>query len=262
MPRLLRRPWLIAIAAVCLLGAAAVATAALIGDGDAPSARSRQISTMTGSPLPKPRPRAVEPEAGAIAGATTTLKRSAPPPPRKLTPQEERALGLHVPSGRLYVQGDSLMVGTDPYLKGLLPGWSVSESVKTGRSLPEGLALLRKVADRLPPVVIVGLGTNDDADYPASFEAGVQQIMGLAGPRRCVIWVDVYRPGPGDHYNRFNQILEALQSSYSNLLVASWSRLAARHPEWFSGDLVHPGPDGYQARARMLVEKMGECVSV
>jgi len=254
----------VAAAFLCVLGAAGGATVALTAGGDSTASRSVAANrSPVQTPLRKARPRAVEPLAGEVAGATstTTVERPAAPPPT-LSERDQRALGLLVPSGRLYVQGDSLMVGTDPYLRGLLPSWSVVDSVKVGRSLPQGVRLLRQVANKLPPVVIIGLGTNDDANYPSAFESGARAVMGIAGPRRCVVWVDVYRPLPGDHYDRFNKILTGLQSAYRNLLVAKWSSLAARHPEWFSGDRVHPGPAGYTARARMVAETMSQCVSL
>lgn len=151
---------------------------------------------------------------------------------------------------------------TEPYLRGRLPGWTVETSAEIGRGTAAGVRLIRSRAGSLPQVIVVGLGTNDDANLPKSFAAAVDEVLRLAGPGRCVVWVDVWRPYRGDHFERFNSILASREADNENLVVVPWARAAAAHPSWFRFDAVHPTDAGYQARADLIAEAVHGCLGI
>src|SRR5215213_8106292 len=89
-------------------------------------------------------------------------------------------------AARLFVNGDSLAVGTQPYFPGALPGWSIRTSASISRHAFEGPGVLRSVGS-LPPYVAVSLGTNDDPRYTSGFRSAIRQTMAVVGADRCVV---------------------------------------------------------------------------
>ena len=160
----------------------------------------------------------------------------------------------------LFVNGDSLAVGTRPYLPGALPGWSVRQSATVSRHASEGAGVLRAQGSSLARVVFVSLGTNDDPRNVSPFRSAIRSVMDVVGPRRCVVWATVVRPPvAGASYGGYNRVLAAEGRARDNLLVLRWHRLLARHPEWLGPDGVHVTPTGSKARARAVARKVRAC---
>lgn len=161
---------------------------------------------------------------------------------------------------RLFVDGDSLAVGTRPYLPGLLPGWSIQTSAAVGRHASDGPGVLRSMGSALPAVVAISLGTNDDPRNAGAFRSAIEQTLAVAGPGRCVVWATIQRPPvAGTAYTAFNTILRAEGRLHPNLRVVRWRRLARAHPEWLGPDRVHVDGIGYQARARAYADQIRRC---
>ncbi|TML05184.1 MAG: hypothetical protein E6G41_10495, partial [Actinobacteria bacterium] len=59
--------------------------------------------------------------------------------------------------------GDSLAVGSDPPLRQLLPGWSVTTDALKNRPTAAGVAIIDS-RPSLPGALVVELGTNDSPD--------------------------------------------------------------------------------------------------
>jgi hypothetical protein len=160
---------------------------------------------------------------------------------------------------RLFLDGDSLAVGTSPYLPEALPGWRIRTSAAVGRRSDEGLDVLRE-ARRLAPYVGVSLGTNDDPRIPQAFEDTIDEAMRIAGPERCVIWADIVRPAvAGVSYRAMNAVLRREARGRENLEVVGWARMVRRHPEWLAADGVHASAAGYRARARAYGRATRRC---
>jgi len=162
----------------------------------------------------------------------------------------------------LYVDGDSLSVGTGWYLANFLPGWTLRGTVRVSRHASEGVAAVEERAREglLERVVVVDLGTNDDPSAVSSFRSGVLSVLRAAGPSRCVIWSTINRPPyNGISYEGYNTVLRALDARYRNLHVFDWARLAHAHPEWFGSDGVHPDSTGYRTRASGLAWIIKRC---
>jgi hypothetical protein len=165
-------------------------------------------------------------------------------------------------SRTLFIEGDSLSVGTGWYLSTFLPGWSRRGTVAVSRHASEGVLA---VEDRgreglLERVVVVDLGTNDDPSAVSRFRDGVREVVRVAGPSRCVIWSTINRPPyNGVSYRGYNGVLTGLDARYRNLHVFDWAGLARAHPEWFGPDGVHPTTAGYKARAAGLARVIKSC---
>jgi lysophospholipase L1-like esterase len=158
-------------------------------------------------------------------------------------------------TGAVFMVGDSLNVGLEPYLERELRGWDVSTDDVVGRGTDDGIAALEAQGAGLAPVVVVSLGTNDSQDDVDGFRADVRRVRRIAGQRRCVIWATIWRHGAN---TGFNEVL-ADEADGRPLRVVLWDEMVAAHPEWLT-DGVHATPDGYEARARAIADAVRDCV--
>jgi lysophospholipase L1-like esterase len=170
------------------------------------------------------------------------------------------AAAAHAPSRRLLVDGDSLAVGTRPYIPKDLPGWKVTQSAAVSRHANQGADVMRAYGKALPRVIHVSLGTNDDPNDVAGFRAAVRDVMKVAGSRRCVVWTNIVRPkAAGATYAGYNRVLAQEDRRRKNLRVVNWVRMVRQHPEWLVGDGVHVNADGYKARAKAVARAVQRC---
>ena len=168
--------------------------------------------------------------------------------------------GAHALSHRLLVNGDSLAVGTKPYLPKELRGWKVTQSAEVSRHANEGADVMRSYGHSLPRVIHVSLGTNDDPNQVDAFRAAVRDVMDVAGPHRCVVWTNIVRPPvAGASYAGFNRALLQESQSRENLRVVNWVRMVRENPQWVVGDGVHVNADGYRARAKAVARAVRRC---
>ena len=160
----------------------------------------------------------------------------------------------------LLVNGDSLAEGTRPYVPRELPEWRVSQSTAVGRHAGEGDDVMRRYGGRLPRVIHVSLGTNDDPGDVDGFRDSVADVMRVAGRARCVVWANVVRPPyRGVSYRGYNRVLADESSRRENLRVLNWVRMVRRHPEWLAKDGVHVSAAGYRARAKAVARAVAGC---
>jgi lysophospholipase L1-like esterase len=165
-------------------------------------------------------------------------------------------------SRRLFVNGDSLAVGTEPYLPRDLAGWRVTQSASISRHAYEGAGILRSYGSALPRVVYVSLGTNDDPRDLAGFRTAIRAVMAAAGPRRCVVWTNIVRPAvAGTSYAGYNHVLRLEDKARRNLRTVNWVRISRAHPEWFGPDHVHVTAAGYQVRAARIATAVKHCAA-
>ncbi len=162
---------------------------------------------------------------------------------------------------RLLVNGDSLAVGTHPYLPRELGRWKVTQSTAVSRHAYEGADVLRAYGRGLPRVIHVSLGTNDDPRSVIAFRAAIREVMSVAGPRRCVVWANVVRPPvAGASYARYNRALAKESRPRKNLRVVNWARMVRENSYWLAGDGVHVSAEGHQARARTVARSVRRCL--
>jgi lysophospholipase L1-like esterase len=155
--------------------------------------------------------------------------------------------------------GDSLAAGSDPPLRRLLPGWSVTTDALKSRPTSAGVAIIDR-QPALPGSLVVELGTNDSPDQSARFAGYVRHVLALAGPSRCVVWVNVHRPPyNGVSYAGFNRALDQIAASSSNLAVVDWNGMVDSGAADVAGDGVHSTPAGYEARAAAIAQALQGC---
>ena len=160
----------------------------------------------------------------------------------------------------LLVNGDSLAVGTAPYIPAALRRWHVTQSTAVSRHAFEGGSVMRAYGRSLPRVIHVSLGTNDDPRSLSGFRAAIREVMAVAGPRRCVVWANIVRPPvAGASYSGYNRVLAQESKPLSHLRVVDWAKLVSRNPGWLAGDGVHVSATGYAARASAVARSVRRC---
>jgi hypothetical protein len=126
-------------------------------------------------------------------------------------PAANRIVTARIKATRVFVVGDSLTVGADPYIRQAL-GTSVRRvaiNAQVGRFTSEGISLLSPQSPSR--VWVVALGTNDGPDAAAT-RAWVARVMALAGKRQVII-MTIVRPGG---YHVVNQAMIDMRRRYRN----------------------------------------------
>ncbi|HET7899712.1 MAG TPA: hypothetical protein VFL59_00905 [Candidatus Nanopelagicales bacterium] len=196
---------------------------------------------------------AAEPATGATAGPSIGGSPSATP-----SGSTRATTAAMLPASQpTLVLGDSLGLIVYPYLADLVPDRYVSYAAEVGRSTANTAKALGKLAS-VPPVVIISSGTNDGT--AAELTDGATTILDALGTQRCVVWVDVARPDRiGDPQGDMNAALDAVVAGRPNVTILRWSAMVAAHPEWLSGDGIHPTEEGARARAQAYADASAAC---
>ncbi len=148
--------------------------------------------------------------------------------------------------------GDSLSVGTAPYLAQQLRGYRIDGYRAVGlRSQEVARRIGRSRA--LPPVLVVSAGTNDDPREVTAFSESVSGVLAAAGTARCVVWLTIARPPVGGMpYTGLNRVLSRAAARRSSLVLVDWVGMVRRNPGWLRSDRVHASSAGYRARAKAI----------
>jgi len=149
--------------------------------------------------------------------------------------------------------GDSLSVGTAPYLEAHLRGYRIVADRSLGLHASDAASVVWKRAASLQAILVVSAGTNDDPRIVSTFWRAVTQVVTAAGSERCVVWPTIVRPpAVGASYDGLNRALAHVAAQHRNLVLVDWVGLVRRHPEWLAGDGVHVSVEGYRARAAAI----------
>ena len=167
----------------------------------------------------------------------------------------------------IHVLGDSLTADGAAWLRAAAKPTRLRIDAKQSRHAFQGVALLRKVRP-LPRTIVFALGSNDDWDSwgRTSFKRRIKEVFAVAGPSRCVVWVNFYQRPTAAQARRHVMLFSGLNDELAraaktrrNLRVVDWAALAARNPRWFRYDEMHPLDAGYRARARAIVSAIRAC---
>jgi hypothetical protein len=156
--------------------------------------------------------------------------------------------------------GDSLSVGTSPYLRAHLQPFRVVRIHQVGLHTYDAAEIVAERMSSLPRVVVVSAGTNDDPRIVRGFWRSVRRVLETAGPRRCVVWPTIVRPeAVGTSYEGLNAALARLAARHRNLVLVDWVGLVRQHPTWLAPDGVHVSVEGYRARAAAIAAAVRLC---
>jgi lysophospholipase L1-like esterase len=151
--------------------------------------------------------------------------------------------------------GDSLSLGTDPYLRPHLRAYRVRRHYDVGLHAYDAATIVTGMERALPSVLVVSAGTNDDPRIVSTFERAVSTILQAAGKSRCVVWPTIARPpAVGKSYDGLNRALVRAAERHENLVLVGWAWRVQLHPRWLAADGVHVSAEGYRARASAIAD--------
>ena len=180
-----------------------------------------------------------------IAAATVlagVLSLAASTSPGASAPPAQRALLL---------VGDSLSVGTGPYLRSQLRDYRIDRRHGIGLRTDAVAVIVEARRASLPPVLVVSAGTNDEPSPVSAFSRPLTRILAATGRSRCVIWPTIARPPVARvTYDGLNGALARAAARHANLVLVDWVGMVQRHPEWLRADGVHVTVEGYRAVRR------------
>lgn len=147
--------------------------------------------------------------------------------------------------------GDSLAVGTKPFLGPMLSDYNLISDVRNGITTPQGMRLLRISLNRVSPkIVIVSLGTNDGGD-PRRFADRLRRTLSYVPLDTCVIWSTIIRPRRKGPYRPLNRVLHRYKKLDPRLVVVDWEH-AVTFGTVLLPDGLHADAEGYRHRSLMI----------
>jgi hypothetical protein len=238
----------------CMDGTSAIDTRPA---GPAGQDRAASASDHLAQLLTAPRP------AGAVTGTPALADRPAPAPPPSGPPYKTGRSG-HSPvvipppalppgDGTVAAVGDSVLLGTKAYLPTTLGGWDLRLDAEVGRTLPDGLDVLRENEAGLGQAAIICLGHNYGGGGRAY--GYFAQILALLERVQRVVVVTVAEFAPAQR--EVNTAIRALPGRYPNVVVADWDAVVEANPELLRDDRVHPTTAGEIALANLIAVLLG-----
>jgi lysophospholipase L1-like esterase len=151
------------------------------------------------------------------------------------------------------VVGDSLAVGTKPFLPGMLGGRNVLIAAKSGITTPQGMKIVRRELRVVTPkVVVISLGSNDGSD-PHRFADRLRRTMALLPTDSCVVWSTIIRPARKGAYRGLNRVLNQAKRRDRRIVVVDWEH-AVTGGAVFLKDGLHADEAGYRYRSAMIAD--------
>jgi hypothetical protein len=159
------------------------------------------------------------------------------------------------------VVGDSLGVGTQPYLQRALPGVPMRFDVLIGRPSSAGPGILARMIKPSDQVVIFDLGTNDSPGNPQQLADDLASARRIAG-NRCMIVATLNRPPVGGvSVAGLNAVVRSFAASQANVLLIPWHEEAHSQPGLLIGDGIHGTGAGYAARGDVFAQAVTACLA-
>lgn len=151
--------------------------------------------------------------------------------------------------------GDSVMLGSSGDLRKVLPGCYIDAEVS--RYVGGGLDAAKELdaQGRLGKNVVIALGTNGPIAGYEKYEVQTRALLEYLGPDRHIFWVNVYCPELSWQQTN-NDYLANMVQEHPNVTIVDWYSLIAQHPDWLSGDGIHPNDQGTEAYAKLVHDTM------
>ena len=190
---------------------------------------------------------------------------ASPPPPTAMKRSAISTLALtlalaltgtaHAGPSPVLVVGDSLAVGTEPYLGAMLASTQMTWAAMNGRTTPQGLRTLRADLQTVAPqAVVISLGTNDGPD-PQRFADRIRRVLADIPPGTCVVWATINRPPRKGPYTGLNRVLVRAAARDPRVVLVDWN-LAVAVGKVRLPDGLHPDAAGYYYRSRMIADAL------
>jgi len=142
-----------------------------------------------------------------------------------------------VPTRRVWVQGDSVLLGAISDVQGGLTrdGWTPTVTAFGGLQLVAAIGLFRQQEADLGSAVVIELGNNFCCDL-SQLSGQIDEAMAAIGPRH-VIWLTTALFEP--RQQQINALIRAGAARWANAEVADWGGEVAANPQAVGPDGLH-----------------------
>ena len=192
-------------------------------------------------------PNAVSPSLRQHAGSDPP---GGPPTPSP-RPSDGRIQGL---DSHVWVEGDSVLLGTVDTLPDALKGWTVHMDTVGSRRLTEAIPVLRDNRYSLGPVVAIQMGNNYIPGEDGDFASQLVTAMHIMRNVQRVVWVTVATASSSQR--EIDRDIMKAAKVYPSIRVANWAPIIAKHPG-YAYDGLHLTPTGRLAMAKLIASKIG-----
>lgn len=165
-------------------------------------------------------------------------------------------------SGEVLVVGDSLEVGTSPYLDDYLPGVPLTINAEGGYNSIQIFDLFQESYDPAQSVIVFDAGTNDNPAYPEILAANLDKVASTVG-NRCLVVPTIHGfTVDGVDNTGKNRVVRSFAAQHPKTRVPDWARAVAQHPELMQSDDLHPIPEGADYRAQLIARGVKACLAM
>lgn len=154
------------------------------------------------------------------------------------------------------VIGDSLGVGTEPYLAPRLSGYRVHTDAEVGRGSGAGVDVLAETVSPADDVIVFALGSNDDPSEPESLAVNLERANALAAGRCLVAATLEVSELTGVSDDPLNDVIRSFAAASPNVRLVEWEQ--AVRPDLLA-DGGHATPEGYELRAGLFADAIASC---
>ena len=158
--------------------------------------------------------------------------------------------------------GDSVMLGSAHQIQKVLPGSWIDAEVS--RYVGSGLEIAQSMyaQGKLGHLVVISLGTNGPIAGQERYEVQTRALLEYlcADPNRQIFWVNTYAPHLA-WQNTNNDYINQMTVAHPNVHTVDWFGLVSQHPEWLSGDGIHPNDEGTVQYAKLIHDRMVQVLS-
>jgi len=168
------------------------------------------------------------------------------------------SIGALEGSGDVLVVGDSLEVGTSPYLAKYLDEDVELEVNAVGGASSIGIfEQFQESYDPAQSVIVFDAGTNDDPAYPQILASQLERVSDIVG-NRCMVVPTI---NDGTDARGKNQAVGSFVATRPGTQSPDWAGLVQDSPQIMSSDGIHALPEGYDRRAELIADAINTCLS-
>jgi len=162
---------------------------------------------------------------------------------------------------KVYVIGDSVLLGAKEEVPAELDGWDVTMDATGSRRLTQAAVDIEENG-AVARVVVINLGNNYIPNEASpggatTFAGQIDEVMESLSDVDRVVWVTVAEVS--DSRREINAAIRAAEDEYDNVVVLDWASVVEANPgnDEIAGDALHLGSAGQQAIAELIAMGVG-----
>jgi hypothetical protein len=226
------------------------------------------VASAVGTPDTEPtttvEPATTETEPPSTTAAPTTAalvpvtaRPTLPPTTARPAPAPSPAPAAPLAPGpnSVFVEGDSVLLGTATTMPAALAGWAVTMDTVGSRRLTQAIPVLQARRGEIGRVVVIQMGNNYIPGESGSFASQIDRAMTILGGVERVVWLTVAQTN--DSRAAINDDIRSAAERWPTIVVVDWASIIAANPGYASSDSLHLTGTGRTAMAQSVATAVG-----